>query len=175
MENIAQLLTFPRAVIHTLTPQEGFAEVASAITQGDITVAKFKIIVLLFGRADLWSVDKNFRTGVAACLQTIRLINKNAIITLCAFLPSPGDSNEVKRTSAYRHSYMSFLAGDANKLEFSKPGKFLLHNGNAVSSFFDNRGLITERGLDQIRRALEAKIRCANMFHKFEEYFSDIE
>ena len=172
VENLARNMTFPRGAIVPMQAQDGFAEFAEMVKSDKIVVSKFKVIILLIGRGDLWTSDKDFRLGVAASLQAIRVRNKNAIIMFCAIIPFPGDSPEVKRTSSYRHGYLSFLAGDASKLEFSKPGKHLINRGAAVPSFFNNFGLLTERGLDQVRRALEAKIRCAAVLTKYKELHS---
>ena len=173
VEHIAKDFTFPGADVFLLQAQDGFAEVAESIKTSQIKISGYKVIILLLGRADLWAPDRDFRVGVASCLQAIRNLNKNAIIMFTAVIPVPGDTPEVKRTSGYRHGYLAFLAGDANKLEFAKPGKHLLNRGSAIASFFDSFGNLTERGLDQVRRGIEAKSRCASVLKKYEEYFSE--
>ena len=169
VENMAANLVLSKATTHALHSQDGFQEIADLITKGICNISNFNVIILLLGRADLWSSDRVFRTSLAACLAAIRKVNLHAFIVMCAIIPAPGDTLDLRKTAGYRHGYMSYLAGDSNRLEFSKPGKHLLQGGSAIKHFYDGEACLTERGLDIIARALEAKIRCASVFRKFDE------
>ena len=148
--------------------QDGFKEVGDIIRKLD-GFDRYKIVVLLIGRADLWETDQEFRTSVSFCLQAIRDKSPFMVILFCAVLPSPRDTPQLKRTAGFRHGYLANLSAEANLLDFSKPGKFLLHNGQVILDYFDPYGNLNERGLDQVRRALQAKIRCAALFKKFQD------
>ena len=152
--------------VHT---QEGFREIGEDIIHNRINVKGFKIVVLLCGRCDLWETEKMFREGLAFCLNAIRDKNTKAIIVLTATLPSPSDSKVVIRVANYRNGYLSQLAGEAPRLEFSRLGKFLTQTGGCVLEYFDEFNNLNNEGLDVVCRGLDAKFRCARLRARFEE------
>ena len=169
VDGMAALMTFDDSHVFTLHCQEGYAEVASLITEGKLEVKGYKFIVLLVGRADLWETDKSFKVGVNACHEVIRDRNKYAIILFAATLPSPGDAVRIIRTASYRNGFLSQFACDHMGIEFTKPGKYLMKvRGGPDLEFFDEFNNLNQDGLDQIRRALEAKFRCAKLRLKYE-------
>ena len=155
--------------IFTLHAQDGFKEVGTMVESNEIQCKDFKIIILLMGRADLWDSDANFGAGIASCLQAIRNVNPLCFIMFTAIIPVPGDKMPLRRTAGYRHGYMSYLAGKALRLEFSRPGKFLLQRGEAIPEYYDAGNNLNGMGLDLITRGLEAKVKCAGIFKKFED------
>ena len=165
-DGIAGNLMLDRATVFTLQLQEGFNEVAVLIEQGKLAVDRYKVILLLMGRADLWEVDKEFKKAVERCLQAIQSKNGFCSVVLTATLPSPRDTLRVVRTASYRNGYLSQLAHDSDKLEFSKPGKQLLAVRGPRIEFFDEFNNLNDMGLDVVRRGIEAKVRCAKIFEK---------
>ena len=169
VENLAGEFQWDGASVFKLQSQEGFKEVAELINSGRLDVRGYKFIVLLFGRADLWELDKYFKQNLASCLNAIKNKNSKALLVLTTTLPQPNDSGAVIKTAGYRNRYMSQLAAEAPRLEFSRPGKHLLQLGTCNLDCFDPFGNLTEKGLDLIRRGLEAKFHCAKLNQKFEE------
>ena len=148
--------------------QDGFKEVGDMIKVYK-DFERFKLVILLIGRADLWETDRDFKLHVSCCLQAIRDRSLTTVILFCAVIPAPRDSPQLRCTAGFRHGYLANLAAEAQLLDFSKPGKFLLHNGQVVLDYFDPYGNLNERGLDQVRHALFAKIKCAALFKKYHD------
>ena len=168
-DSIVNGLELMGADVVILHAQDGFTEVGEKIDQHVIKVSGYKIVILMLGRADLWETDKTFREAVAATLGAIRKRNEFAIIIFTAIIPGPNDTPAMKKTAGFRHGYLSYLAAQSRRLEFSRPGKHLLFNGTTIPDFYNSLGEVNERGLDQISRAIMAKIRCAGVFCTFHE------
>ena len=165
-DGIAGNLMLDQGTVFTLQLQEGFNEVATLIDEGKLSVGRFKVIVLLMGRADLWEVDKEFKRAVDRCFESIRSRNSFCSVVLTATLPSPGDTLRVVRTASYRNGYLSQLAHDSERLEFSKPGKQLLATRGPSLDYYDEFNNLNDMGLDVVRRGIEAKLRCAKILDK---------
>ena len=126
VDAMASRLTFEEGNVFSLHSQEGYQEVANLIKESKLNICNYKFIVLLFGRADLWESDPAFKKAVHCCLETIREHNDKAIVVLSATLPSPGDPGRIIRTAKYRNSYLSRIAGEGVRFEFTRPGRQLL-------------------------------------------------
>ena len=164
---MAALFNMEGAVVFGLHSQEGYSEVGTLVRQNKVTITGFQFIILLCGRGDLWETDRVFKQGVDSCLAEIRKLNEKAIVVLTATLPSPGDGIRVRNTAAYRNGYLSQVAQDGFRLEFAKPGKNLLHPRGIIQDLFDDFNNLNSDGLDVVRRAIEAKFRCAKLVRKF--------
>ena len=169
VDAMAAKLTFENGDVFSLHSQEGFQEVGTLIKEEKLRVRKYKFIVLLFGRADLWEPDPTFKRAVSMCLEIIKDHNPKAIVVLTATLPSPGDAGKIIRTAKYRNSYLSRIAGDQLHLEFTRPGKQLIELHGPSLEFYDAFNNLNDEGLDTIRRALEAKFTCAKLACKYKE------
>ena len=165
-EDMVDNLSVRKSSVVKMHAQDGFQEVGDTIKQDIINIVDVDLLILLIGRADLWQGDNSFRLGVAHCLESIRVVNKKCIVMFAAIIPTPGDTLPVKRTAAYRHGYLSHLAGKTDKLEFCKPGKNLLCGGVAIKDYFDANGHLNEMGSDIVTRGIEAKINCAGLLTK---------
>ena len=156
-------MRFDRGNIFPLQLQEGYQELPILINEKKVEVTRYAFIVLLMGRADLWINDNAYKIAVNATIQAIRNKNSTAMIVLTATLPAPGDECHIIRTAKYRNSYLSRLAGDNPLLEFSRPGKHLLQVGGPDPQFYDDFDNLNDKGLDMVRRALEAKFVCGKL------------
>ena len=165
-DGMAGNLMMDHATVFTLQMQEGYSEVATLLRERKLSVSRFKVIVLLLGRADLWEADHRFKLGVNRCLAEIRSSNTLCSVVLTATIPSPSDMLTVVRTATYRNGYLSQLAHDSEWLEFAKPGKQLLVGKGPAVEFFDEFNNLNDNGLDVVRRGIEAKLRCAKVFEK---------
>ena len=131
--------------------------------EGKLVINNFRFIVLLIGRADLWQSDKEFRSSVGMCLETIRGRNEDAVIVLCATIPFPDDSRRNIKIIGDRNTYLSVLAGEDSKLQFAKPGKGLFVYGGPSKAFYNEFSKLNAAGLELVRFGLENKFRCANL------------
>ena len=165
-DGVAGNLMMDHTTVFTLQLQEGFAEVATLIRDKKLSVTRYKVIILLMGRADLWEADHKFKLEVNKCLAEIRQCNTQCSVVLTATLPNPSDTLRVVRTATYRNGYLSQLAHESEWLEFSKPGKQLLVGKGAAVEFFDEYNNLNDAGLDVVRRGIEAKLRCAKVLEK---------
>ena len=168
-EHLVGNLQIRRAEVFNVHVQDGFQELGDLIANRKFEIVDVKILILLLGRADLWQSDNKFRQSVGYVLEQVRKLNKKAIVLFCAIIPVPGDSVPIKRTSVYRHGYLSHLAGRVPRPEFCKPGKNLLVNGSALQEYFDAEGTLNAMGTNIVVRGLEAKIKCAGLFRKFHD------
>ena len=175
----AEILIFTEAVVMglkmnntvcvNLKQQEGFAEVEQMVHEGKVSVSGFKIIILLFGRADMLLEEKIYLNALHKCLATLHRCNKDALLILTATLPVPGDSRITINTANQRSGIMARTASMGAQVEFSKPGKRLIHKlGGAIREFF-SEGMVNDGGLDQIVKGLEGKIACAHLMQKFHD------
>ena len=152
-----------RSHVFQLTSQEGFLEVAKLVQEGKLQADKYRFIVLMFGRADLWLPDRDFRQNIGQCIEVIRAVNPDAIVVLCATLPNPQDSKHTIRIATDRNNYLSLLSAEGPKLQFSKPGKNLFVSGGPSPAFYAENGNLNLVGLELIRYGIENKFRCANL------------
>ena len=124
-----------RSQVFQLKSQEGYSEVSTMIQHGKLKVEGYRFVVLLFRRADLWLPDKQFREGVAECLESIRRVNEHATVVLCTTLPSPRDNRHTIRVAGDQNGYLSLLSAEGPNLQFSKPGKGLFMSGGTITCF----------------------------------------
>ena len=98
---MAANLMLEGTTVITLHGQEGFKELGQNKVRKSLKVSGFKLVVLLCGRPDLYEPERDFRQGLAFCLNAIREGNPKAIVLLTATLPSPRDSRAVIHTANY--------------------------------------------------------------------------
>ena len=167
VDSVAAGFQFEKSTVIVLHLQEGFKEVLNVVAIKGIHLHDYKFIVLMCGRGDLWSPDWDFRRDVAYCLNGIRDVNGEACIVLTATLPVLTDSFAVVNTREYRRGYLSQLAGVTQKIEFSRPGKFLRNVKGCIPDYYDEFNNLNDAGNEMIRRGLEAKFRCAGLRKRF--------
>ena len=177
VQNTADILIFtdsmvanlqvPGASIFMLNRREGFAQVAKLIKAGRVDVCPYKFIVLFCCKIDLNEGDASFRDNLHAMLRAIELNNPLAFMVLMAPLLTLGDPRNLIRIANYRSGYMSHLAEDLCRVEFSRLGKHLLKPGGVIPDYFDEYGHITKAGLEQISMGLMAKFTCARLQQKY--------
>ena len=170
VDAMASGLTFNKGNIFALHLQEGFKQVGDLIVNKRLQIVNYKFLVLMCRRADLWDLNTQLKQDLAYCINAIRNVNNAAIVVLTATLPQPTDQPNLIKMASYHNRYMSQLAADGQRLEFSRPGKHLLQLGKCMLDFFDEYHNLNEKGLDMIRRGLEAKFHCAKLQQKFEEF-----
>ena len=163
VDEMARKLKFPSTSVFVLKTQEGLKEVCELISSEKLDVRKYRFVVLLCGRADLWELFKSFTNNIVDCLRVIRNRNKLAIIVLTAALPVPGDDRRIINNSGMRNHFMSQMAMEALRLEFSKPGKHLIQFGRVDQKFFNERNELSDQGLDLVSFALLAKFKCTKL------------
>ena len=166
-ESSAANLKVFRAITFPLHPQDGFTEVGQLIRNGTITLDNYRFIVLLFGRADLWEVLKEFKDKVADCLRALRDASPEAVVLVTSTLPAPTDDFRIPSRVGMRNNYLSLLADESAKVEFAKPGKALICSGRVSQAFFDGKGNLNQAGLELVRHGLENKFRCGHLRAKF--------
>ena len=163
VDSMALGLKLFRGKVFQLTSTEGYRATAELMVNGKLLVNDYKFIVLLVGRADLAESDREFRSAVGFCLQTIRELNGDAIVMLCAVLPSPQDSRRNIKIINERNGYLSMLASEDNELQFAKPGKGLFVYGGPAPVFYNDIGGLNPAGLELVKFGLENKFRCASL------------
>ena len=163
VDSMAKGLQFENSSVFILDHQEGYMELTIILQQRRLEVDNYKFLVLLIGRADLWESFKSFMSNVSKCLESLRTVNQHAVVVLSAALPCLRDDRRVINASGMRNHYLSQLAVEAPRLEFSKPGKHLIQFGKVDSKFFTEEGVLNARGLDSVSFALSAKFKCAKL------------
>ena len=152
-----------RGQVYQLKTQEGYKETATLLHQECLRVDGFRFVVLLIGRADFWLPDREFHENVGDCIEAVRQQNDDAVIVLCATLPSLNDNKHTIRVASERNTYLSLLAVEGPKLQYSKPGKGLFVSGGPFKVFYKETGNLNDAGLELVRHGIENKFRCANL------------
>ena len=133
-------LQVPRATVFVLHPQDGFGKVAQLIKVRKVSIAGYKFVVLLFGRADLWMTLTSYKVKVTKCLTAIQEVSRDSIMVVTAVLQRVGNDQWVPGRVGPHNHYLSMLAEEAENVEFSKPGKALICSGRVSPVFFDQDG-----------------------------------
>ena len=74
-----------------------------------------------------------------------------------------------------RNHYLSQLAMDTPRLEFSKPGKHLIQFGKVAGHFFNQFAHLNGQGLETVAFALNAKFKCARLCTLYVELLENSE
>ena len=72
-------VNMPNALCVQLKQQDGFTEVEKMIEDGKVSLAGVKLVILLFGRADLWLEERVYLTALHKCINTIHRINSDGL------------------------------------------------------------------------------------------------
>ena len=168
VDGLAGYLSFENARILFMRQNEGFHHLAAQVTQGQVSVKGFKIIILLIGRGDVWETDRRYFDGVEQVIKVIHTQNDNCIIVLGATLPSTLDSKPMVRSFTFRNDKLAARCTAEEFLEHARPGKHLLGNRGPIDAYYDGDGNINDLGGDVIARALERKIYSAKLLQRWE-------
>ena len=168
-EAMAAKLRVYRSHVFVLHAQEGFSEVGRLIADGKLKIEGYKFLILLFGRADLWGNEKDFRNVVGFCLQTIRSKNEQVMVILNAALPVPNDSRKNIRTIGIRNNYLALLAEESPSLEFLKPGRALICMRGLAAVFYENDYVLNVAGLQLVKHGIESTFRRGHLRQKFQD------
>ena len=158
-----------RAANFRLHAQEGFNEVAQLIAQHKVKIDNYKFLILLFGRADLWDNEREYRMAVANCLTKIRRKNEEVIVILNAPLPIPNDTRKNIKTFGLRNNYLALLTDESIKLEFLKPGRALICARGPSMAFYEDNGNLNAAGLQLVKNGIESTFRRGHLRRKFQD------
>ena len=168
VDGLAANLSFEDARIHLLSDAEGYSELAAKLQEGTLSLAGYKLIILLLGRGDMQDTDRQFLNGVERVITLVQCQNELAIVVLAATLPSTLDTIPMINSFTFRNDKLATICHGSDRLEHARPGKHLLGPRRPVRVYYDDYGNINELGCDVVARALERKLFSARLLQKWE-------
>ena len=137
VDGLAGYLSFENARIMFMQQNEGFHQLAAQLDHGELSVAGFRIVILLIGRGDVWETDRRYFDGVERVINVIHTQNERCIIVLGATLPSTLDSKPMVRSFTFRNDKLVARCTADEFLEHARPGKHLLGNHGPIDAYYD--------------------------------------
>ena len=128
-------------------------------------LSKYRILILMMGRADLIIPTVRFKTRWNFFMQEIRQNYPDLIVLVTPALSHPDDSDIQKATADYRSVFLSYYAHDHVKVEFCRPAKDMWSDVCPNQHYHDEHGCLTELAVAEIRANLREKITVHGLLH----------
>ena len=166
VDDIADHLELYNASVVILEQDQGFLDIIRWIEAGRFDLARFDVVGLLIGCAELKRSKNWFAACVEELLAVITKVNSSCLVLLGAILPSTVDSRWMVWEFIARNAILQnrVTAGrDRRKLEYARPGRSLLTTGGPVASYFDEDRRLAKLGLQVLTKALLEKFQSADL------------
>ena len=143
-------------------PRSGYRTLAQQVTSGELLVQDFKIIVCLFGRADI--IDRSVRVtdGVMQFGDAVKARNPACVMLLLTPLPWPGDAAPIARKLFRTTSVLKALCHGNTNMDFLRASQHFVQLEGVNESYVQGRGL-TLAGQRLLVKLIRAKIDCGQL------------
>ena len=161
-EHFVDNLQLPRTSIRLVHPRASYRQMTREITQGQLNMSGFKIVVSLIRHADILNRTVPVETSVLQLREAFDLVNPAVILLMGTPLPWPGDQPQVVRKMFRTTTKLKTLCNGRPTLEFlCATQEFVTLNGiNPV--YMDSHGL-TLAARTVLVRLINGKIDCGRL------------